>query len=132
MNPEQFVQSVFHAIWQGHHLDKFDDYYAKDVRATMSVSKDSAKVDDVTLDYQGILEQAKWQKENYRDFEFDFKTVFGSNDHRHITLYLFSKGVNKATAEMHHFRVCACYELNEQHKIKRCCGVMTPYYPFTH
>ena len=132
MNPKKFIKSLFHDVWLGNDLDKIPEYYDKNVKAVVSISEDTAKVKDIHLGYEDICKQAKWQKENTKDINFDFKDIFGSADGNKITIYLFSSLIDTITGQKKEYRVCAFYELNAEQKIIACYAVMTPYYPFEH
>lgn len=132
MNAEKYIKALYHDIWQGHDVEKIGDYYAKDAQATISVSKNAQDPEDITLDFDGIHQQALWQKSHYKNLKFDFKEIVLSQDEKVISALFWSQSTCVKTGETRNFRVMGMWMLNDEKKINKVCAVMTPYYPFEH
>ncbi|HSX03298.1 MAG TPA: hypothetical protein VLG76_01065 [Rhabdochlamydiaceae bacterium] len=128
MNTEKFFKEMYRDIWQSKDLSQFERYYSKDFEETISVSDENKNPLELHMNYQDLLEQAKWQKENYKDTTIDIKKLVASgNDH--ISVYFYSTSIEKRTGEIKHRCVCGIWRLNKEKKIDRVWAVVTPYYP---
>ncbi|MDN3506684.1 MAG: hypothetical protein P0S96_05600 [Simkaniaceae bacterium] len=128
MDLEKFFKEMYYNIWQSNDLSKFDDYYAKDFRESISVSDDEKRPIELQMDYNDLVKQAHWQKENYEDTTIDFKKVVVSDDN-HISVSFYSTSIEKKSGELRHRCVCGIWRLNKENKIDRVWAVVTPYYP---
>lgn len=118
---------MYYNIWQSHGLSKFDDYYAKDFEETISVSDENKQPLDLQMDYDDLIKQAKWQKENYKDTTIDIKKLVAGEGNC-ISVHFYSTSVEKKTGELRHRCVCGIWRLNKENKIDRVWAVVTPYY----
>jgi len=129
MNAEKFIKEMYYNVWQGNDLSKIDDYYAKEVEATMCVSDDNKNPLDVTLHYDDVVKRAKWQQEHFEELVFDFKVIVAGED-QHISAIYYLSATEKKTGEKKQFRVSGIWQLNQDNKIKRVWAVLAPFYPF--
>jgi hypothetical protein len=130
MNCEAFVKRVYHDIWQGHAVENLFEYYSKDVKAFVHVSPGECVIDDIELNYEDIVNQAVWQKENFHNIQFDFKSIFSDAAQKKISICFYSSLQCRKTGDERHFRLSGVYFLNEQDKIVEVRAVMLPFYPF--
>jgi hypothetical protein len=128
MQAEQFFKTMFFNIWQGHDLNRIDEFYARDFQEMISVADDKKKPIVSNLGYEDLVRFAHSYKENYQDVTIDIKKITSSDD-QHISAYFYSSSVEKKTQELRHRWVCGIWHLNDHHKIDRVWAVVTPYYP---
>jgi hypothetical protein len=128
MNAEKFFKEMYANIWQGNDLTKFDQFYSKDFEETISVSDDDKNPIELKMRYDDLFDQAKWQKENYKNTTFQMiKLVASGADY--ISVHFYSSSIEKNTGEIKHRYVCGIWHLNKENKIDRVWAVVTPYYP---
>jgi len=127
MDAEKFFKEMYFNVWQSNDLSKFDDYYAKDFGETIGVSDEAKRPIDLQMNYDDLLSQAKWQKENYEDTTLDVKKLVVGEDN-HISVSFYSTSIEKKSGELHHRCVCGIWRLNKENKIDRVWAVVTPYY----
>jgi hypothetical protein len=128
MNAEKFFKEMYANIWQGNDLTKFDQFYSKDFEETISVSDDDKNPIELKMRYDDLFDQAKWQKENYKNTTFQMiKLVASGADY--ISVHFYSSSIEKNTGEIKHRCVCGIWHLNKENKIDRVWAVVTPYYP---
>ena len=127
MDVEKFFREMYRSIWQSKDLSKFDDFYAKDFIETISVSDENNQPIELKLNYEGLLEQAKKQKAEYRDTTIEIKKIVFSKDN-HISVNFYSSSVDSKTGEKRHRWVCGIWHLNRENKIDRVWAVVTPHY----
>ncbi len=128
MPAEQFFKIMFFNIWQGHDLNRIDEFYARDFQEMISVADDQKRPIVSNLDYDDLVQFAHWYKENYQNTTLDIKKIV-AGDNQHISVYFYSSSIEKKTQELRHRWVCGIWHLNESHKIDRVWAVVTPYYP---
>ena len=127
MNAEKFFKEMYANIWQGNDLNKFDQFYSKDFEETISVSDDDKNPIELKMRYDDLFDQAKWQKENYKNTTFQvIKLVASGADY--ISVHFYSSSIEKSTGEIKHRCVCGIWHLNKENKIDRVWAVVTPYY----
>lgn len=119
---------MYYNIWQGKDLSKFERYYSNDFEETSSVSDENKNPLELHMNFHDLIEQAKWQKENYKDTTIDIKKLV-SNRNDYISVHFYSTSIEKRTGEMKHRCVCRIWRLNKENKIDRVWAVVTPYYP---
>ena len=132
MKADKFVKDCFHDVWEGHAIDKIGDYYAKDVDIHVSVSPNAGEIEDLNPTFEDFVEQAKWQKETYKDIVFNFKNILLSEDKKHISFIYHSKAVERTTDKEVGFRVAAIFTLNADNKVGEVQATVLPFYPFIH
>lgn len=126
MDAEKFFKEMYFFIWQSHGIERFDEFYAKDFEETISVTNDQKQPVDLHMDYHHLLEQARWQKEEYQDTTLEIKKVVGSANY--ISVHFYSRSFHKRSGEWRHRCVCGIWRLNQERKIDRVWAVVTPYY----
>lgn len=57
---------MYSNIWQGHNLNKIDDYYAKDFEEIISACDENKNPIEIKMQYTDLVKQAILQKENYK------------------------------------------------------------------
>jgi hypothetical protein len=127
MNAEKFFKEMYHYIWQSHDLSKFDDYYAKDFQETIDVSDANKQPLELRMNYDDLVKQAFWQKENYKDTTIVIKKII-VGEGNHISVNFYSTSIERKTGDLHHRCVCGIWRLNKENKIDRVWAVVTPYY----
>jgi hypothetical protein len=127
MNAEKFFKEMYYNIWQSHDLSKFDDFYTKDFAETISVSDENKQPLELKMNYDDLVKQATWQKENYKDTTIDIKKIVASDNY--ISVNFYSTSIDKKTGALRHRCVCGIWRLNKENKINRVWAVVTPYYP---
>ena len=127
MDVERFFKEMYFNIWQSHDLSKLDDFYTKDFQETINVSNENNEPIQLNLDYDDLVQQAKWQAENYKDTTIEIKKIVASSDN-HISVNFYSSSIVKETGELRHRSVCGIWRLNENNNINRVWAVVTPYY----
>lgn len=128
MNPEQFFKTMYFDIWQSHDINKIDQYYAKDFEEIIDVSNLVQEPIELKLDYAGIVKQAKWQQDHYRNTTLNIKKIVTGQDNC-ISVHFYSTSIDKKTGELKHRCVCGIWQLNDENQINRVWAVVTPYYP---
>ncbi len=128
MNAEKFFKEMYYNIWQGKDLSKFERYYSNDFEETIDVSDENKSPLELHMNFHDLIEQAKWQKENYKNTTIDIKKLV-SNGNDHISVHFYSTSIEKRTGEIKHRCVCGIWRLNKENKIDRVWAVVTPYYP---
>ncbi|OGO94873.1 MAG: hypothetical protein A3F10_05555 [Coxiella sp. RIFCSPHIGHO2_12_FULL_42_15] len=128
MDVKKFFQEMYFHIWQGNDLSKIDDFYANDFEETVCVSDENKQPIELTMAYNDIVKQAKWQKNNYQNTTIDIKKIVAGVDN-HISVNFYSSSIYKKTGELRHRCVCGIWRLNQENKIDRVWAVVTPYYP---
>lgn len=126
MNSEKFFKEMYFNIWQGNDLSRFDEYYSKDFQEIIGVSDENQLPIELKMNYDDLLKQAKWQKENYKNTTIDIKKIVGEGKYISVTFY--SSSIDKKTGELRHRYVCGIWGLNHDNKINRVWAVVTPYY----
>lgn len=127
MKAEKFFENMYRAIWQGEDLSKFDDFYARDFEETIYVSDRNNNPIELSMKYEDLFKQAKWQKEHYKDTTLDVQKFVQGED-LHISVSFYSSSIDKKTGEIRHRYVCGIWHLNKDNKINRVWAVVTPYY----
>jgi len=127
MNIAKFFKSMYFDIWQSNNIEKIDHYYARTFSETIDTTNDKKEPITLSLDYQGIIEQARFQKENYKDTTFEIKKLVENDSY--ISVHFYSSSIDKRSNELKHRCVCGIWHLNSDHKIDRVWAVVTPYYP---
>lgn len=128
MDAEQFFKEMYYNIWQSNDISRLDEFYAKDFEETIGVSDENKNPIELHMDYNGIVKQAQWQKENYTDTTIDIKKIVVGEGH-HITVNFYSTSIERKSGELRHRWVCGIWRLNKENKINRVWAVVTPYYP---
>lgn len=128
MNVKEFFQEMYFNIWQSNDLSKFGDFYANSFEETVYVSDENKQPIEITMTYDDIVKQAKWQKDNYQNTTIDIKKIVAGIDN-HISVSFYSSSIYKKTGELRHRCVCGIWRLNQDNKIDRVWAVVTPYYP---
>ncbi len=77
----------------------------------------------VSLDYQGIVQQSRFKKENYTNTTLEIKKLVACNNT--ISVYFYSSSIDKKTDELKYRRICGIWQLNEDNKIDRVWAVAT-------
>ena len=126
MNSDAFFKQMYFDIWQSNHVEKIDKYYSKDFEETIDTTNALNEPLELTLDYDGIVEQSQFQKEHYSNTTFEVKKLIASDNH--ISVHFYSTSIFKQTGEKRHRCVCGIWRLNNNHKIDRVWAVVTPYY----
>lgn len=127
MEIEKFFREMYHCIWQSNDLNRFDEFYAKDFEETIMVSDENKQPVELSMNYQELASQAKWQKENYKNTTIDIKKIVGGEGN-HISVNFYSTSLDKKTNELRHRCVCGIWRFNQENKINRVWAVVTPYY----
>ncbi len=127
MDAGAFFKSMYFDIWQSNNIDKIDDYYAKNFTETIDTTNDKKEPIELSLDYQGIVDQAHFQKENFKDTTFEIKKLTSTSTD--ISVHFFSTSIDIKTNELKYRCVCGIWQLNNEGKIDRVWAVVTPYYP---
>jgi mannosyltransferase OCH1-like enzyme len=128
MNAEKYFKEMYADIWQGHNLNKFEDYYAKDFEEMISTCNDNKNPVEISMKYDDLIQQAIWQKENYKNTILDIRKITEILE-SHLPVYFYSSSVDKKTNAIRHRYVCGIWRLNRDKKIDRVWAVVTPYYP---
>ena len=128
MNAQQYFKEMFHSIWQGHNLSKLEEFYAKDFQETISMADDHKRPFELKMNYDDLVAQAKWYKENYKETTLDIKQLV-AGERNTFSVYFYSSSVEKESGELRHRWVCGIWRLNKENKIDRVWAVVTPYYP---
>jgi hypothetical protein len=128
MNAEKFFKEMYYNIWQSHDLNRFDDFYAKDFEETISVADVNRQPLELQMNYDDLIKQARWQKENYKDTTIDIRKIV-TGEGNCISVHFYSTSIEKKTGELRHRCVCGIWRLNKKNKIDRVWAVVTPYYP---
>lgn len=126
MNAETFFKAMYFDIWQSNHIERLDHYYAKSFTEDIDTTDENKEPINLSLDYEGIVKQAHFQKEHYKETTFEIKKLV-SND-SYISVHFYSSSIDKRTNELKHRCVCGIWHLNAEHKIDRVWAVVTPYY----
>ncbi len=126
MNAENFFKTMYFDIWQSNNIGKIDVYYAENFTESIDTTNEKKEPVELELDYQGIVNQAHFQKENYKDTTFEIKKLVSTSDH--ISVHFYSTSIDKTTNEIKHRCVCGIWRLDEKGKIDRVWAVVTPYY----
>lgn len=127
MNAERFFKEMYYNIWQSKDLRKFGQYYSDDFEETISVSDENKNPLELNMNYNDLMKQAKWQKENYKDTTININKLVLTEDH-YISVHFYSTSIEKCTEEIKHHCVCGIWHLNKENKIDRVWAVVTPYY----
>lgn len=122
MDAEKFFKEMYYNIWQGHDLNKFNEFYADDFQETISLTEGSKKPVEIKMDYNELLKQAKWQKENYKDTTIDIEKI-EVNDGNYLSVNFHSSSVEKNTGKLRNRHVCGIWRLNKG-KIDRVLAVV--------
>lgn len=125
MNAENFFKSMYFDIWQSHNIEKVDQYYAKTFTETIDTTNEKKEPVTLSLNYQGIVKQVHFQKENYRDTTFEIRKLVANDNY--ISVHFYSSSIDKRTNELKHRCVCGIWRLNSYHKIDRVWAVVTPH-----
>lgn len=118
---------MYYNIWQSHAIEKIEQYYANDFTETIDTTDDNNNPVELSLDYDGIVEQAKFQKDKFQDTTFEIKKLVANENT--ISVHFYSSSIDKRNGQLKHRCVCGIWHLNEQQKIDRVWAVVTPYYP---
>jgi len=127
MKAEAFFKSMYFDVWQSNAIEKIDHYYAKSFAETIDTTDSNNTPITLSLDYQGILEQALFQKESFKNTTFEIKKLVACDST--ISVHFYSSSTDKRTNELKHRCVCGIWRLNNNNKIDRVWAVVTPYYP---
>ncbi len=127
MNGEKFFKEMYHCIWQGNDLNRFDEFYAKSFEETISVTDERKNPIDLQMNYHDLLQQARWQKEHYKDTTFEIKKIVVTGN-EYISVHFYSTSIERKTGDLKHRCVCGIWRLNREGKIDRVWAVVTPYY----
>jgi hypothetical protein len=127
MKAETYFKEMYTNIWQGHNLNKFEDYYTKDFEEMISTCDDNKNPVEISMKYDDLLKQAIWQKENYTHITFDIRKITESLDNN-LSVYFYSSSIDKKTQELRHRYVCGIWHLNPHNQIDLVWAVVTPYY----
>ena len=95
---------MYFDIWQSNAVEKMDHYYAKSFVETIDTTDSDNTLITLSLDYQGILEQALFQKKNFKNTTFEIKKLIACGST--ISVHFYSSSVNKRTNELKHQCVC--------------------------
>ena len=126
ISPESFFKKMYFDIWQSNNIEEIDKYYANDFKETIDTTNTHNEPLELALDYDGIVEQSQFQKENYSDTTFELKKLVASDNY--ISVHFYSTSLFKQTGEKRHRCVCGIWRLNKDKKIDRVWAVVTPYY----
>lgn len=126
MTAENFFKSMYFDIWQSNNIDKIDDYYAKSFEEIIDTTDEKKEPVTISLGYQGIVDQATFQKEHYKDTTLEIKKITANDDH--IAAHFYSTSIDKRTNEIRHRCVCGIWHLDNDGKIDRVWAVVTPFY----
>ena len=127
MNKEIFFKEMFFNIWQGHDLTKFDKFYARDFEEIVHVSDKNQLPIEIGMNYDNLVDQAKWYQEHYTDVTLKINKIIGA-ENNHLCVNFYSSSIFKKTGELHHRYVSGIWKINHDNKIDRCWAVVTPYY----
>ncbi|NGX47166.1 MAG: hypothetical protein K1000chlam3_00538 [Chlamydiae bacterium] len=127
MDAEKFFKEMFHCIWQSQDLSRFDDFYSEDFTESISVSDEKNQPLELRMNYEDLLQEAKRQKEEFRNVTLDIKKIVHGEDN-HLSVNFYSSSIDNKTEEKRHRWVCGIWHLNQENKIDRVWAVVTPYY----
>jgi hypothetical protein len=127
VNAESFFKSMYFDIWQSNAIEKLDQYYSESFSETIDTTDENNEPITLSLDYQGIAQQSRFQKENYKDTTFKIKKLVASDNT--ISVHFYSSSIDKRTDELKHRCVCGIWHLDNDNKIDRVSAVVTPFYP---
>ncbi len=128
MSVEKYFTDMYRAIWQSEDISRIDEFYAKDFEELIETTGSDKQPIQISLGYQGIVDQAKFQKDNYRDTTFEARKIVAGEGNT-ISVHFYSTSIDIRTNELRHRCVCGIWRLNAENKIDRVWAVVTPFYP---
>lgn len=110
---EKFVKSLFYDIWEGHNIDKFDDYYHSDVQTDLGGK---------SIGFDVIKQHATNMKNEWKNTKIIFKDII-SNGQNKIAVRFYMSGIKQG--EPVSFEMMGIYDLKDN-KLYKIFGLSNP------
>lgn len=107
MNVEAYFTEMYSKIWQGNDLSQFDEYYAKTFEEIISVCDENNNPVEIKMQYDELLNQAIWQKENYVGTTLEIRKISeGLEDH--MSVYFYSSSAELISGNFSYRKLLVC------------------------
>lgn len=110
---ENFVKQLFHDIWEGHDISRFNDYYHADIQADAGGKP---------IDFATIQLHAQTMKTEWSNTQVVFKDII-SNGHNKIAVRFVMSSIKQGQAMS--FEMMGIYDLKDN-KLFKIFGLSNP------